>query len=125
GEAGVAARLAAELLPGEAVGVEIKLPMSADPLRTRALVRHHDKLQAGMEFVGLSAAQQTAIRVWAGTATPKPTPVQPSIPIKAVANDSESGRAGSARHPPRKRRSRTWIFFVISAAILLGIVWWR
>src|SRR2546423_702877 len=88
GESGVAAVIAGELLPGEAVAVEIKLPMSADPLRTRALVRHHDKLQAGMEFVGLSAEQQTAIRAWAGTATPKPKAVQPSI-LKSVAIDSE------------------------------------
>src|SRR5713226_6033768 len=60
GEGGVAAMLAGELLPGEAVGVEIQLPMTSDPVRTRALVRHHDKLHAGMEFVGLSAEQQAA-----------------------------------------------------------------
>src|SRR5947209_3642672 len=68
GVGGVAAVLAGELLPGEAVGVEIRLPALPKPLRTRALVRHHNKLQAGMEFVGLSPAQQTAIRAWAGTA---------------------------------------------------------
>src|SRR5579863_6253538 len=57
GEHGMAAVVAAELLPGEAVGVEIRLPQAADALRTRALVRHHDKLRSGMEFVGLSAEQ--------------------------------------------------------------------
>ena len=62
GEGGVAAVLAGELLPGEAVGVEIRLPQAADPLRTRALVRHQDKLRSGLEFVGLSAEQQAAIR---------------------------------------------------------------
>src|SRR5580698_657840 len=66
GEGGVAAVLAGELLPGEAVGVEIQLPLLADPLRTRALVRHHDKLRSGLEFVGLSVEQQAAIRDWAG-----------------------------------------------------------
>src|ERR1700719_2818159 len=56
GVGGVAAMLAGELLPGEAVGVEIHLPMTAQPLRARALIRHHDKLRSGMEFVGLSLA---------------------------------------------------------------------
>ncbi len=52
GEGGVAAVLAGELLPGEAVEVEVRLSPASDPLRARALVRHHDKLRVGMEFVG-------------------------------------------------------------------------
>src|SRR6266446_8655512 len=66
GEGGVAAVLAGELLPGEAVGVEIRLPMASDPLRTRALVRHHDKLRAGMEFVGRSEERRVGkeCRCW-------------------------------------------------------------
>src|ERR1700683_2659530 len=66
GEGGLAAVLAGELLPGEAVGVEIRFPKAADPLRTRALVRHHDRLRSGLEFVGLTTEQQAAIREWAG-----------------------------------------------------------
>src|SRR5882757_5968628 len=72
GEGGLAAVLAGELLPGEAVGVEIRLPMATDLLRTRALVRHHDKLRSGMEFVGLSMEQQIAIRDWAKAAMTEP-----------------------------------------------------
>jgi TonB family protein len=130
GEGGVAAVLAGELLPGEAVGVEIKLPMSADPLRTRALVRHHDKLQAGMEFVGLTAEQQTAIRAWTGTPKAEPARAQAPVPIGATTNDSEAGDSktvgsGSKQHRARKRRSRTWIFFLLSATILLAILWWH
>src|SRR5271155_3469865 len=68
GEGGVSAVLAGELSPGEAVGVEIRLPLVADALRTRALVRHYDKLRSGLEFVGLSVEQQAAIRDWAGEA---------------------------------------------------------
>ena len=64
GEGGVAAVLAGELLPGESVGVEIQLPAAVASLRTRALVRHHDKLRSGMEFVGLTMQQQAAIRNW-------------------------------------------------------------
>jgi hypothetical protein len=62
---GVGAVMAGELLPGESVGVEIQLPSAAASLRIRALVRHHDRLRCGMEFVGLTAEQQTSIRSWA------------------------------------------------------------
>ncbi len=63
GEGGVAAMLAGELLPGESVGIEIHLPVGSKPLRARALVRHHDRLRAGMEFVGLTSEQQAAIQI--------------------------------------------------------------
>ena len=49
GEGGISAVLAGELLPGESVGVEIRLPQAADPLRARALVRHQDKLRSGLQ----------------------------------------------------------------------------
>lgn len=126
GEGGVAAVLAGELLPGEAVGVEIRLPTSADPLRTRALVRHHDKLQAGMEFVGLSPEQQIAIRAWAGTAKAEPAKERPAAPNKVlVAGNSETGGSGGGLPPPRQGGGRAWAFFLLSVAILLAILWWR
>ncbi len=127
GEGGVAAVLAGELLPGEAVGVEIRLPMAADPLRTRALVRHHDKLRAGMEFVGLSAEQQAAIRNWAGAAKAEPElGERAKIPLAATAGKgSESGGSGGAQLPTHRRHSRGWIIFLLSAAILLAVVWLR
>ena len=127
GEGGVAAVLAGELLPGEAVGVEIRLPLVADPLRTRALVRHHDKLRSGLEFVGLSVEQQAAIRDWTGEAKAEPElEVRGTIPIEAAAGKgSESGGSGGAQPPTRKRRGRGWIFLLVSAAILLAVLWSR
>src|ERR1700730_2043577 len=106
GEGGVAAVLAGELLPGEAVGVEVRLPLAADPLRTRALVRHHDKLRAGLEFVGLSAEQQAAIRDCGRGAKAEAEPSgRAKIPIEAAAGkDSESGSGGGARPPAHRRR---------------------
>src|SRR4029077_2996605 len=64
GERGIAAVLSGELTPGETVGLEVRLPLIANPLRTRALVRYYDRLRCGMEFVGLSSEQQAAIRDW-------------------------------------------------------------
>ena len=125
GEGGVAAVLAGELLPGEAVGVEIRLPMAADPLRTRALVRHHDRLRSGMEFVGLSLEQQAAIRDWAGEAKAEPElGVRTKIPIVA-GKGSESGGSGGAQPPTRRGHGREWIFLLLSVAILLAVLWWR
>jgi len=127
GEGGLAAVLAGELSPGEAVGVEIQLPVAADPLRTRALVRHHDKLRYGMEFVGLSAEQQAAIRDWAGeTKAEVELGVRPAIVFEAgkvPAKDTSHG--GGGRPPTRKRARKRWMFLLLSAAILLAGFWWR
>jgi TonB family protein len=125
GEGGVSAVLAGELLPGEAVGVEIRLPQVADPLRARALVRHQDKLRSGLEFVGLSAEQQAAIRDWAGDAKAELEPgVRGRIPLEA-GKGSESGGSGVSRPLTRRGLDRRWIFFAAAAAILLTAFWWR
>src|SRR5882724_9228161 len=80
-ERGIAAMMAGELLPGEAVGVEVRLPMAAESLRARAMVRYQDKLRCGLEFVGLSAEQRASIRDWAKDAKA----LDPEIHSHAVA----------------------------------------
>jgi TonB family protein len=124
GERGVSAVLAGELRPGEAVGVEIRLPLMANPLRVRAVVRNHNKLRLGLEFVGLSAEQHAAIRNWASEAKAEVEPgVRGKVPIEA-AKDSASGRSGGTQ-PIRKRLGRGSIFLLASVAILLVVFWWR
>ena len=126
GERGVAAMLAGELLPGEAVGVEVRLPMTAEPLRTRALVRHHDKLRSGLEFIGLSAEQQAAIRDWAGEAKAEPElGAFAKLPVEAGKGFEDGSEGPPLPVRKRKRRRWGWIFFLIAVAILLGVLWWR
>jgi TonB family protein len=128
GEGGVAAVLAGELSPGEAVGVEISLPLVKGLLRTRALVRHQDKLRSGLEFVGLSAEQRAAIRDWAGETKAEPEPgARPEVAIEATAaKDLESDGPGGETQPPvRKRRGRAAIFMLAIAAMLVAGFWWR
>jgi protein TonB len=135
GPGGVAAVMAAELLPGEVVGVEIRLPQAADALRARARVRHHDKLRCGMEFVGLSAAQLEAIRDWTKKATEEteaePEPgVRAKLPaatgaIQQQEKGSTGGWWGGGRPPIRWQLGRGWVFLLVSAAILLAVLWWR
>jgi len=81
GERGIAAMMAGELMPGETVGVEVRLPQIADPFRTRAMVRYQDKLRCGLEFVGLSAEQRASIRDWAKDAKA----LDPEVHLNAVA----------------------------------------
>ncbi len=88
GEGGVAAVLAAELQLGEWVAVEFQLPNAGHSLQTKAVVRHHNQLRCGFEFLGLSQDQRSMIRRWAGTSQPlptlEPTAVSPLNPAPAA-----------------------------------------
>src|SRR6266436_7893856 len=81
GEGGVAAVLAAELKTGEWVAVEFQLPNVGYSLQTKAVVRHHNQLRCGFEFLGLSRDQRYMIRHWAGTAQPEQS--SPESPLAA------------------------------------------
>jgi TonB family protein len=135
-ERGIAAVLSGELTPGERVGIEVHLPSVAFPLRTRALVRYYDRLRCGMEFLGLSAAQQAAIRNWAELSGAPP--VSDTSTEDAVAGEGEEGGAAnpdvsgpdnSKAGPPamrnRKRRQAPWALLLIAAAVLVAALWWR
>lgn len=126
-EGGVAAVIAGELLPGEAVGVEIRLPQTSEPLISRALVKHHDKLRSGMEFVGLSQKQQATIRRWAQQSKAEPEKaIPPRIAIESGKPFGQLGRGGGElQSPDHGARRRGWFFLLVSAAILLTILWWR
>lgn len=127
GEGGIAALLAGELLPGETVGVELQIPAVAAPLRARALVRHHDKMRSGMEFLGLTPQQQWTIRQWIGDAADAEVATKPRPGI----NDSgETGGVYLRKAPirPSKRRRKfapIALIFAIAVALLLSGFWWR
>ncbi len=128
-ERGLAAILPGELLPGEAVGVEVRLPLSADTLRSRALVRHQDKLQCGMEFVGLSLEQQAAIRNWVEESKAEVEPEARNSSLSEPETPGDKTRAASSHGAPgkarRKHRGPGWILFLVLAVILAAIFWWR
>jgi TonB family protein len=130
-ERGISAMLAGELIPGEAVGIEVHLPLVTDPLRTRALVRYQDRLRCGLEFVGLSAEQRATIRDWT-----KEARAEAEIGVNSIATAKlsvggvrdESSGGGGPRKPGKKRRGM-WrsifvglLFFVLIAG---GVFWWR
>jgi len=132
-ERGIAAVLSGELTPGESVGIEIYLPSDAAPLRARALVRYYDRLRCGMEFVGLSAAQQAAIRNWAETAqapVESDTSVEDAVTGEVKDDAADPGEPGNSKLRPlakasRRRRSALWTLLLIAATALAAILWWR
>ena len=122
--------LAQELVPGEAVAVEVQLPLVTAPLRARAIVRYQDKLRSGLEFVGLSADQRAAIRNWAKEAKAE-TQVSAS-PVLAMATKSgaTSGRnpktlSSVVQRPKKKRFGLGWTIFVVFVAFAAAVFWWR
>lgn len=153
GERGLAAMLAGELEPGETVGIEMRLPLIADPLRTRAMVRYQDQLRCGLEFVGLSADQRASIRDWAKDARA----MDPDVHLSAVAGIGKpldgakapekpsdqraekpalkppampAGKKSAPRSAPRSRSPRkqhgpAWIVFLLIAAFAIAAFWWQ
>jgi len=58
GEDGVGGTLTGELEPGEVVSMELSLPLAAQPVKLRALVRYRSGLRHGFEFLALNAEQR-------------------------------------------------------------------
>ena len=142
-ERGIAAMLAGEVVPGEAVGVEVQLPQTLDSLRARAMVRYQDKLRCGLEFVGLTAEQRALIRGWAKeskAAAEIKRRVRISAGVAAGISGEEKkgaeagpgGRkisSGGVPPPPRTKwtqRGRAVLLVFLVLAVLVGTaLWWR
>jgi len=130
-ERGISAMLAGELVPGEAVGIEVRLSQAMDALRTRALVRYQDRLRCGLEFVGLSAAQRAAIREWAKESRAEteivasPTAVLEKKETHTGGGSGPGSSRGGDPKPKRKRRWLGWAIFLIFVVAAAGVAWWR
>lgn len=126
-ERGVAAMLAGELVPGEAVGVEVWLPLLAETLRARAMVRYQDKLRCGLEFVGLSVEQRSAIRDWARQAKVETEITAARKPPQGekLAGPGADTTGGSPPGKPQKQRGPMWTVFLLLAAVAIGMFWWK
>jgi len=132
-ERGLAAIVAGELVTGESVGVELELPQLPEPLRTWALVRYHDRLRCGLEFVALSAEQRASMRDWAREASA--TAQEISLPISA--NTTENERSEPERETDvlldrwapdivtRNRRRLWWLVAIVITFYVAGMWWWR
>jgi c-di-GMP-binding flagellar brake protein YcgR len=61
GHGGMGAVLTTNVHPGEVLSLEFRLPDAAAPLTVRAIVRYRRGFIHGLEFLGPSAEQQSAI----------------------------------------------------------------
>jgi hypothetical protein len=76
GEDGIGGTLTGEVEPGEVVSMELALPVTAFPLKIRALVRYRSGLHHGFEFLALDGRQRDMLhRVCEMLATGKQKPV--------------------------------------------------
>jgi hypothetical protein len=145
GEGGVGAVLAAELFPGELVGVEFRLPESGFVL-AKARVCYQESLRCGLQFLAIPAEQramlgawtlespertsqvvaaaksQPAARVQSRTQAPLPKWLSDPPSVKTSPNKAPSSRAKiSARYLRRK------IVMVLAASVIVvgAVGWWR
>ena len=61
GHGGMGTVLTEEVPPGEVLSLAFELPSASDPLALRAIVRYRKGFMHGLEFLGLSPEQQSAI----------------------------------------------------------------
>jgi protein TonB len=123
----VGAIVAGELILGQHVALELRLPNVGLPIRVRALVSYQSKLHCGFEFVGLSAEQREMIRYWIYRASQpgefrhfrteivEATPAAPVVVTETAAK------------PRRRVRVGRRMFYLLAACVLLtaGLGWWQ
>lgn len=130
GERGVGAMIAGELVPGESVTVEVYLASGIEPLRFRAMVRYHDKLRCGLEFVGLSPEQRAAIR---GLTRDPRTEVAPGMPkvvvVERTISEPSKTNGGKPGGLPRYTRVEfPWLSLLLTVIVLAAVgafFWWH
>ena len=146
GEGGVGAVLAAELFPGELVGVEFRLPESGSVL-AKARVCYQERLRCGLQFLAISAEQRKMLGAWAlespeaqtrVVAEPKggaaahfqsrtEAPLPKFLSDKPAVKSSASIKASSSRAKISARYLRRKIVMVLAASIIVvgAVGWWR
>lgn len=126
-EGGLAAILAAELRPGESVGVEMRLPGLGLPLRTKATVRHCSHMRCGLEFLGLSADELAMLRHWMRQGV-SGAPVVPadesSSGIPSPSKQEKAHRRAWLKMSSAKVRRGMWAALALFA-VVGAVGWWQ
>jgi len=124
-EGGLAAVLAADLKPGDVVGVEFRLPDLGLALHAKAVIRHQAALRYGMEFMALSPAHRAMIRYWASHLEQPLGANASASPLKSLEAAPASGQStASSARGGKSLRTALWV--MLAASFMVGgLGWWQ
>jgi outer membrane biosynthesis protein TonB len=134
-EGGVGAVLAAELFPGELVGVEFRLPDTSSIL-AKARVCYQERLRCGLQFLAIPAEQRAMLGAWTlgGTERDGQSPDENSLNPPAREPDrtqppvpkflSDVSSPSKTRMPSYVRR-KVLMLLVASVIVAAGVGWWQ
>ena len=135
GVGGLGAILAAEVFPGELVGIEFRLPDSG-PVLAKARVCYQKRLHCGLQFLAISSEQQKMLGAFTLQDSRKIT--DPRNEAAAPAMSSKSGQnptplpkflSGPPRvsSPSSSRYLRRKVIMLLAASVIVvaGVGWWQ
>jgi TonB family protein len=125
GEGGIGIVPASQLVVGESVRVEFLVPHTGVPVRATAVVRYQHERSCGLQFLRMSAEQQSIVRYW--------TRRQAELSLAAPADDAVEAQAqdepkslpnleGSTR---KSGIGRVITFAVFTLLIAGALGWWH
>jgi hypothetical protein len=133
GEGGIGAVLAADLFPGELVGVEFRLP-DAGPVLAKARVCYQERLRCGLQFLSIPAEQREMLGAWT-LDVPRRTmleapakPVTPSQPVERADAPLPKFLADSSYRSettPRYLKRKIFMLLAASVIVVAGVGWWQ
>jgi hypothetical protein len=137
-EGGIGAILAAELFPGELVGVEFQLPRAGAVL-AKARVCYQERLRCGLQFLAISPEQKAMIDFWAQEGPERLAP--PKVdevsnlqvdqivqePLATLPTFGTYSTSAPQSEPSTSRYLRRKILVLLIASIMAaaGMGWWR
>jgi TonB family protein len=128
-EAGVGAVIAGELVAGQQVAVDLRLPNVGVPVRARALVRYQSKFRCGLEFVGLPTEQREMIRYWVYRSSSQPMnskDFKREEKIEPASAEKVAGAVEPVVSGRKIRLGRRGLFLLIACVLALGgLGWWQ
>ena len=138
-EGGVGAVLAAELFPGELVGVEFELPQAGSVL-AKARVCYHERLRYGLQFLAIAPEQRAMIGDWtaakrevvesvnlepAGVVVPDSHPLPPQRGVEPVLHSFGQVAPQRSKAAARYLRRKILMLLIASVIVATGVGWWR
>jgi len=130
GERGLGVVLAGEVHPGDSVGLEFRLPDTGGRLRLKAVVRYQALLHCGLEFLNLTAEQQTLIEHWTRRkSATNPIAAPPAASPQPAAPPVIATTVPFVEAPVQKSHgaiSRRTLWIALTGVLLIGgLGWWQ